>query len=60
MVVIAAGGQERGLVAQPLHELEAEHAPVEAECAVEVGDLEMDVPDVDAGIDGHVSLCALG
>ena len=51
MVVVAAGGDEGRLVAQPLLELEAEHPAVEVERAVEVGDLEVDVADVDAGID---------
>ena len=40
-------------VADALHHLEAEDALVEGERAVEVRHLEVDVPDVDAGIDHH-------
>jgi hypothetical protein len=48
VVMIAAGGDERGVRAQALHQLEAEHAAIEAKCAVEIGDLEMDMPDAGA------------
>ncbi len=41
-------------VAHPLHHLEAEHAAIEAERALEIGDLEMDMPDPGAGDDGWV------
>jgi hypothetical protein len=51
VVVVAAGGEERGLVSHALHEVEAEHVPVEPDRAVEVRDLQMDVADVDAWID---------
>ena len=51
VVVVAAGRDEGGLVADPLLQLEAEHAAVELERAVEVGHFEVDVADVDAGID---------
>ena len=50
-MVIAPGGDERGLVAEPLHELEPEHAAVEVERAVEVGDLQVDVADPRPGAD---------
>ena len=50
-MVIAARREEGGLVAHALHQLEAEHVPVEAERAVEVGDLQMDVPDVRPWVD---------
>ena len=59
MVVVAAGRDERGLVAHALLQLEAEHAAVEAERALEVGDLQVDVADVDARIDrGHAPTIA--
>ena len=48
VVVVAAGRDEGGLVAEPAGELEAEHAVVERQRAVEVGDLEVDVADVRA------------
>ena len=51
MVVVAPGGEKRRLVAEPLLELEAEHVAVEVDRPVEVRDLQVDVPDVDAGID---------
>ena len=50
-MVVAACREERGLIAHALHEVEAEHAAVEVERAVDVGDLEMDVADVHPGID---------
>ena len=50
-MVVAAGRDEGGVGAVALHQLEAEHAAVEVERAVDVGDLEVDVADVDAGID---------
>ena len=55
-MVVAAGGDEGGVLAVALHQLEAEHAAVEVEGAVDVGDLEVDVADVDAGIDRLDSL----
>ena len=51
MVVVAAGRDEGGLVAEPAGELEAEHALVERQGAVEVGDLEVDVADVRARVE---------
>jgi nitrate/nitrite-specific signal transduction histidine kinase len=55
MVVIAAGRYERGARAHPLHHLKAEHATVECKRAIEVGDLEMNVTDAGAGMDGWAS-----
>jgi hypothetical protein len=40
------------LCAETLHELEAEHTGVEVERALEIGNLEMDVSNVDVGING--------
>jgi hypothetical protein len=51
VVVVAAGADERGLLAVALLQLEPEHAGPEVECAVEVGHLQMDVPDVDTRVD---------
>ena len=51
VVVIAAGGDERRLVAHPSLLLEAEHVTPEAERAVEVGHLQMDMADVESGVD---------
>jgi len=48
VVVVAAGGEERRLAAVALLQLEAEHAGIEGDGAVEVGDLEMHVPDASA------------
>ena len=54
VVMVTAGGDERGLRAEALHEFEAEHVAVEGERAVEVGDLEVDVADADVrGECGH-------
>src|SRR5436309_15820884 len=53
-MVIAAGGDEGGLIAVALHLLEAEHVTVERERAVDVGHLQVDVADVHARIDRHL------
>ena len=50
-MVVAAGGDEGRVVADPLLQLEAEHAAVEVQRPVEVGHFEVDVADVDAGVD---------
>ena len=52
VVVVAAGGEECGGVADALRDVEAEDAVVEGECAVEVGDAEVDVADAGLGMDG--------
>jgi hypothetical protein len=51
MVMIAAGGDKRGLAAEPLHQFEAKHAAIEVECAIDVGDLQMHAADAHARID---------
>ena len=50
MVVAARRGKRRALTIT-LGQFEAEHAAVEAEGAVKVGDLQVDVTDPYAGID---------
>jgi hypothetical protein len=50
-VVVAARGEEHGLIAVASLLLEAEHADVEGECPLNVGDLRVHVADVDARID---------
>ncbi len=52
MVMVAAGRDERGFRAVALHEVEAEHTAIEAECAIEVRDFEVHVADSSAGVDG--------
>ena len=54
VVVVAAGRDECGARAHALHQLEAEHIAIEAERAVEVGDLEVDMSDAGTGDDGWV------
>ena len=54
MVVIATGRNERGAGTHFLHHLKAEDAAVEPERAIEIGDLEVDMPDPGAGDDGWV------
>ena len=51
VVVIAARGDERRVLAHPLLQLEAEHADVEVERALDVGHLQVDVADLVARID---------
>jgi hypothetical protein len=54
VVVIAARGEERGLVAHALGETETEDTVVEGDGPLEVGDFEVDVADVGACRDwGH-------
>jgi hypothetical protein len=48
--MVAARRNERG-ARHPLHQLETEYPLIEAKCAVEIGNLEMDMPDADAGVD---------
>jgi hypothetical protein len=52
VVMVAAGRDEGGAAPHPLGQLEAEHAAVEVQSPLQVGDLEMDVADDDAGVDG--------
>src|SRR6476469_8670223 len=52
-MVVAPGRDERGLVAQPLRHVEAQDVAVEGEGAVDVGDLQVNMTDVDAGIEAH-------
>ena len=54
MVVVAAGRDEGGAGAAGGH-LEAQHAAVEIERPLQVGDLQVDVADADAGVDGRGS-----
>src|ERR1700731_5483441 len=45
VVVISAGRNEGRLVAEALHQLEPQHARIEGQRAVEIGNLQMDVAD---------------
>jgi len=51
VMVVSARGDERSLVAHPCLLLEAEHVAPEAERTLEIGDLQVDVTDVDARVD---------
>ena len=52
VMMITAGGNESRSGIQPLHQLEPEHAAIKSKRAIEIGDLEMDVPDPRTGDDG--------
>src|ERR1051325_6727638 len=52
-MVVAAGRDEGRLVADSLHQVEAQDVAGEGERAVDVGDLQVDVPDVDSRIEAH-------
>src|ERR1051326_4454147 len=52
-MVVAAGRDERRLVAHPLHDVEAEDVAVKGERTVDVGDLQVHVADVDSRVDVH-------
>ena len=56
MVVIAAGRNERRAGTHSLHDLEAEHAAIESQRAIEIGDLEMNMPDARSRDDGRGGL----
>src|SRR4029453_9288388 len=56
VVVGAACRDERGLVAHALHEVKAEHAAVEVERALDVSNLQVDVPDIDPRVDRSACL----
>jgi len=58
MVVVAAGGQEGGLVAVVLHQFEAQHVAVEAHRAVKIRHLEVHVADAHARVDRRVGRLA--
>ena len=53
-LMVAAGRDEGRGRAQALGQLEAEHAAIEAERAVEVGDLQMDMADLCSSNDGRI------
>ena len=55
VVVVAAGGEERRARAVPLRQLEPEDVAVKPERPFEVGDLQMDVTDPDAGVNGGIA-----
>ena len=50
-MVVAAGAEEGRIVAEALCHLEPQHVAVEGERSIDVRDLEVNVPDVDARID---------
>ncbi len=54
VVVVAASRDEHGLVAHSRLLLEAEDVPPESERTVEIGHLQMDVPDVYARVESHI------
>ena len=54
MVMIAAGRDERRAGAHALHHLKSEHAAIKSERAIEIGDLEMNMPDAGACNDGWI------
>ena len=60
VVVIASGAQKRGGITHPLRHLEAEHTRIEGDGTIEIGHLQVHVPDFGAGIDwlGHGSMMA--
>ena len=60
VMVVATGRNERGLGAVALDQLKAEHAAIEVKRAVEIGDLQMDMADPDAGIDRAIRRCSGG
>src|SRR6185437_8655246 len=60
VMVIAAGAEERRRRSHPRRDLEAEDAVVKREGPFEIGDFQVHMTDVDAGIDWlrHLSIIA--
>jgi hypothetical protein len=52
-MVIAASRDKCRLRPPALHQLEAEHAAIEFQRALDIGNLEMDMADASAGIDAR-------
>ena len=52
VVVVAAGGQERGGITEARGHLEAEHVAVKTQGAFQVGHLEVNVAEAGLGMDG--------
>src|SRR5206468_2922035 len=52
VVVIAAGRNERRTRGQALHQLEPQHTAIKSERAIEIGHLEMNMPDAGSRDDG--------
>jgi len=55
MVMITAGSHERRSWTEPLRELKAEHVAIEAERAIQVRYPEMNMPDADLWMNGHLT-----
>jgi hypothetical protein len=55
MVMIAARGNERGLLAVALGQFETEHPAIKAKRPFEIGDLQVDMADANSGIEAHGS-----
>jgi phosphoketolase len=54
VMMIAAGRNKRRTVTHALHQLETEHPAIERQRAIEIGDLEMHMPDPRTGYDGWI------
>ena len=50
-MMIAAGGNERRLLAKALRQFKTEHAAIKRQRPIEIGNLQMDVANADARID---------
>ncbi len=51
--MITAGGEERGVPAETLRDLKPKHAAVKRQRPVEVGHLEVHMPDAHVGMNGR-------
>ena len=60
VVVIAAGRNKGRARTHPLHQLETEYAAIKAERTIEIGHLEMNMPDPRSRDDGLYRFCHLG
>ena len=54
VVMVSPCRQKRGLSSEPLGQLQPDDIPVEGERALEIGDLEMDMPDPKSWFNGKM------
>src|SRR4051794_839969 len=54
VMVVAAGGNERGVGTHPLHQLESQYAAIERQGAVEIRHFQMNMPDPRSRDDGWI------
>jgi len=59
VVMVSTGAEEGGGIAHPLRDLESQYTVVERQRTIQIGDLEVNVSNVDAGVDWRAHLAVL-